>query len=105
MGLGDADNLVRAAQSGAHRRNGIHRRWLANAGEVMANRSRDTRRVSHPSEDRRATHVLWVLAFVLLPLIPGAIATANGLSPYGIFWTTAWAALAIGVAAALSTSS
>ncbi len=69
----------------------------------MVDRSRDTQRASRPSADRRATHVLWVLAFFLLPLVPGAIAAANGLSPYGIFWTTAWTALAIGVAAALLT--
>lgn len=54
--------------------------------------------------ERRATRLLWLLAFLCLPLIPGALAAISGHSPFGIFWTTVWTAVAIALAALLLTT-
>lgn len=46
-----------------------------------------------------------MLAFVLLSLIPGAIAVGLGRSPFAAFWVVAFTALAIGTVAAVLPSS
>jgi len=65
----------------------------------------DPRRGSTSSAHRRAAGALWLIPFLLLPLVPGAIAVAVGFSPFGVFWTTVWTALAVGTAAVLLTAS
>lgn len=52
-----------------------------------------------------ASQAGWLAAFVLMSLIPGAIAVGLGRSPFAIFWVVVFTALAIGVVAAVLPSS
>lgn len=52
-----------------------------------------------------SSRVAVAMTFVLLSLIPGAIAVGLGRSPFAIFWLVVFTALALGTVAAVLPSS
>lgn len=58
-----------------------------------------------PHAHTAASRAAVALTFVLLPLIPGAIAFGLGRSPFAIFWLVVFTALALGTVAAVLPSS